>query len=464
MKISKAKIIIQFLLILSTIVRQSFADSSSKNKHLHLRGSYSHKDHSRLGPKPLIYDTDYGAFIDNIFALGLLVNSHDLIDLRYVITSGDYSDLGSSCVGKYLGVTERLDIRVGKGEATRLNFTLNEGNKTISTNVTNTLNEFCNEDGPKAEVDKDGVVEVASMLERSDRDDWVYLLVGGASTLKTLIQNHPVAASKLSTLVVMTGDWCEYKKYPKMDVKSDAETDRAGSDEMNFVLNSEKSPFELVYFAPIDIADKLKGRDYKKVLREARRKTDLVAEASYDFYKALSKASRDDQDFLMKLEAETHNPSFETPPMFGACAVMLLFQFLDHKSCRDRLSVYEFEGIHFNERKGEVLNTFTDIPRAAFSISPELYGKHPRSLPPECPFLRVDEYDSKVKHILDPLNLRVEKKASFHVALGFVTHLAKESFYAEMAERMAGTYPMKGKKGMTVKCYKKGKSFFKTYL
>lgn len=463
MKISKAKIIIQFLLILSTIVGQSFADSS-KNKHLHLRGSYSHKDHSRLGPKPLIYDTDYGAFIDNIFALGLLVNSHDLIDLRYVITSGDYSDLGSSCVGKYLGVTERLDIRVGEGEATRLNAILNEGNQTISTNVTNTLNEFCNEDGPKAEVDKDGVVEVASMLERSDRDDWVYLLVGGASTLKTLIQNHPVAASKLSTLVVMTGDWCEYKKYPKMDVKSDAETDRAGSDEMNFVLNSEKSPFELVYFAPTDIADKLKGRDYKKVLREARRKTDLVAEASYDFYKALSKASRDDQDFLMKLEAETHNPSFETPPMFGACAVMLLFQFLDHKSCRHRLSVYKFEGIHFNERKGEVLNTFTDIPRAAFSISPELYGKHPRSLPPECPFLRVDEYDSKVKHILDPLNLRVEKKASFHVALGFVTHLAKESFYAEMAERMAGTYPMKGKKGMTVKCYKKGKSFFKTYL
>lgn len=31
----------------------------------------------KIGKQPIIYDTDYGPFIDDVFALGLLANSDD---------------------------------------------------------------------------------------------------------------------------------------------------------------------------------------------------------------------------------------------------------------------------------------------------------------------------------------------------------------------------------------------------
>lgn len=65
--------------------------------------------------QPVIFDTDYGPFIDDIFALGLIVNSGDLLDLQYVITTSEVPDLSARCAAEQLNLANRSDIPVGIG-------------------------------------------------------------------------------------------------------------------------------------------------------------------------------------------------------------------------------------------------------------------------------------------------------------------------------------------------------------
>jgi hypothetical protein len=51
-----------------------------------------------------------------VFALGLLVNSGDLLDLRYVITTSINAPLSAKCVAKHLSIAGRSDIKVGAGD------------------------------------------------------------------------------------------------------------------------------------------------------------------------------------------------------------------------------------------------------------------------------------------------------------------------------------------------------------
>ena len=67
------------------------------------------------GAKPLILDTDYGPFIDDVFALGLTINSGDLLDLQYVVVSGEFPEMGAQCVSMHLDIANRQDIPVGVG-------------------------------------------------------------------------------------------------------------------------------------------------------------------------------------------------------------------------------------------------------------------------------------------------------------------------------------------------------------
>jgi hypothetical protein len=47
---------------------------------------------------------------------------------------------------------------------------------------------------------------MANMITESGRDDWWYIVVGGQTCLKALIENYPEAASKIDTLIVMAGN------------------------------------------------------------------------------------------------------------------------------------------------------------------------------------------------------------------------------------------------------------------
>lgn len=158
-------------------------------------------------PRPLIFDTDHGPFIDDIFALGLLLNSRDLVDLQLIIGTSNQPDLSAICIAAQLNMSGVDNIPVAMGEnlppyeerggMCAIPGIMGFGIESACRKVYNTTNE--------AGIIEDGVASAAQLIEESERDDWLYLVVGGQTSLKRLILEFPEAASKIETLVVMGG-------------------------------------------------------------------------------------------------------------------------------------------------------------------------------------------------------------------------------------------------------------------
>lgn len=86
--------------VVNVLVKQELEDvvvGNEEGHHPYLRRDLGDNDRSKKAPPstkmsrppPVIFDTDYGSFIDDVFALGLLVNSEDLLDLRAIITTSE---------------------------------------------------------------------------------------------------------------------------------------------------------------------------------------------------------------------------------------------------------------------------------------------------------------------------------------------------------------------------------------
>jgi len=410
--------------------------------YLHVSGSESaeqkrgtHQVRSRQlqnsGPQPVIYDTDYGPFVDDVFSLGLLANSGDLIDLQYVITTSENPALSAECVGKHLRSADYGNVPVGIGAelppfGQRAGICDREGFLGFS------LEEKCRE-GVDVSVDEDGISSVASLLEGSDRDDWWYIVVGGQTSLKKLVDDYPDAADKISTLIIMGGNWCSgFDPYPDVAAPTDETNISCDPAAANFILDKSSTNFEKVYYVPVVVADAIAGKDYIKIVEAGDSGADVGAAATIDFYKAWSAAARMDPDILVHAEAMQYDPETESTPQFDACAVMLALELLQDDSCEDRMSLYTFNsGVHFSERGDPGLFEFPDTPRAGFSYVAEQQGNDISALPDQCPYLTDITFDPSETP---------EDEMPVTVALGYKSAEAKASFYTEMAERMAGTF------------------------
>ena len=167
---------------------------------------------------PVIFDSDYGPFIDDVFALGLLINSGDLIDLKLIMATSEQPDLSAKCISAQLAQSDRNDIDVAVGQS------FPAYDKRGSVCAIAGLMGFAMEpeclayDGkPPIE---NGLEYMAQMIIDSDRDDWWYIVVGGQSTLKALIEQYPEAAAKIDTLIVMAGNFCGgFEPYPGVQVR-----------------------------------------------------------------------------------------------------------------------------------------------------------------------------------------------------------------------------------------------------
>ncbi len=123
-----------------------------------------------MASQPIIFDTDYGEFIDDVFALDLIVNSNDLLDLKYVITTSEDPAQSAQCVAKHLDLAGAV-VSVGQRRALpdislRAGVCYDNG----FTKLGMPLADACNQGGPLP-FDKDGVGALAQMLDESDRDD-----------------------------------------------------------------------------------------------------------------------------------------------------------------------------------------------------------------------------------------------------------------------------------------------------
>ena len=175
-------------------------------------------------PQPIIYDTDHGPFIDDIFALGLLLNSRDLIDTKVILTTSEQPDLSAICVSAQLFKSEVSGIPVAMGE-TLPPYEERGGMCAVPGLLKIDMEPECREvyeTTEEAGVIEDGVAYAAKLIEESGRDDWWYVLVGGQTSLKRLIEEYPEAASKIETLIIMAGNWCSgFDPYPDVSAPTD---------------------------------------------------------------------------------------------------------------------------------------------------------------------------------------------------------------------------------------------------
>lgn len=379
--------------------------------------------------QPLIFDTDYGPFIDDVFALGLILNSGDLLHLKYVLTTSDNPSLSAKCVTKHLNLAKRSDIRVGAGTSFP-DYSMRGGVCAVPGLIAFTLKDTCgNSTLPH---DADGVSAVAKMIMDSGRSDWMYIVVGGQSSVKSLVDLYPAAASKIETLIVMGGNFCGgFQPYPGVDAPTDETNIACDPGAANYVLDTKKVQFKRIFYVPVEVAQPIAGSDYAIFVQAANSGTNPVASATLAFYKAWSAAGRADPANLIYDEALAYNPETESTPQFDPCAVMLAIELLDRERCEDRMTLTSFkDGIHFSVPGEAGMKPFPDQPREGFTFIPNTLGSI--QLPKECPFL--------TPFVFDPKNTTATE-APVSVTLGFTSDEAKTSFYSDMALRMAGKTP-----------------------
>ena len=369
-------------------------------------------------------NTVFHLYWEKVFALGLLVNSNDIFDLQYVITTSENPDLSAKCVTKHLDLSNHGQIAVGVGTPFP-DYSLRGGICAIPDLIGFALEAECqNVTLPYSDT---GIEDVAALLMESNRTDWWYIVVGGQSSLRTLVEEYPEAMKKVDTLMVMGGNWCGgYEPYPDVLAPTDETNIACDPAAANVVLNNDVVKFKNVYFTPVEAADEIGGTDYGRFVTAAESSASLSATATLDFYKAWSVAGRADPSLLIHLEALAYDPETESTPQFDPCAIMFGIELLTmNETCDELSAIYDFEAVHFLEA-GEGVS-FPDSPRSGFSL---YTGEDLGALPTDqCPYL--------TNYTFDPAET-IEEEAPVKITLGYTSPEAKARFFANMATRMAG--------------------------
>jgi len=98
------------------------------------------------------------------------------------------------------------------------------------------------------------------------------------------------------------------------------------------------------------------------------------------------------QDASMILFLFIAYPETDTTPHFeDACAVVLATELLDDESCEDRLTLFDFDAVHFLEAGDDGLQPFPEAP--VFSLVP---GIESSELSDQCPELTTSSFDPKI--------------------------------------------------------------------
>ena len=355
--------------------------------------------------------------------MGLLVNSYDVYDLKYVLTTSENPDLSAKCVVKHLDLSGS-DVPVGVGTPFP-EYALRGGICAIPDFIGFALEAECqNVTLPYSDT---GIEDVAALLMESDRTDWWYIVVGGQSSLRTLVETYPDAMMKIDTLMIMGGNWCGgYEPYPDVLAPTDETNIACDPSAANAVLNSDVVKFKNVFYTPVEAADEIGGTDYERFVASAESGTSSSATATLDFYKAWSTAGRADPALLIHLEAMTYDPETESTPQFDPCAIMVGIELITLKESCDKLSaMYDFKAVHFLEAgEGE---SFPASPRSGFSLyTGEDLGELPTD---QCPMLTNFTFDP---------DETPENEVPVKITLGYTSPEAKARFFANMATRMAG--------------------------
>lgn len=430
---------------------------------------------TRPPPPPVIFDTDYGSFVDDVFALGLLLaqqsssNSEVLLDLKLILTTSEDPVASARCAAAHLnlhcgGATDTdipvvavgsklppLEQRAGICAAAPVGLALQE-----SVCARLLLRQSPSTSNVPIIAQEDGLRYVADAIRHSERDDWWYVAVGGQTSLRDLLAAHPDAAARIGTLIVMGGNWCAGMAepiFPNMPAPVGELNIACDPAAANAVLQNNFNPIRNIYYVPLEVAadHQLKGDNYARILKAAaaaaaaanhqKNNTNRgAAAATMKMYRAWSDGARANPELLVHSAAVAHDPSVGVPTMFDTLAVMLALDLMEKNTsannssgCAEdeddgvRFAVYDFEAVRFVEVEEEEHDS-AGAPRGGYSLH---VGETFDALPEECPALTNYTFEKENETVL-----RSDKPVK--IVLGFKSKEGKQSIYREMAARIAG--------------------------
>mmetsp|Transcript_6936 Transcript_6936/g.16700 ORF Transcript_6936/g.16700 Transcript_6936/m.16700 type:complete len:537 (+) Transcript_6936:66-1676(+) len=432
---------------------------------------------------PTILDTDYGSFIDDIFAVGLLLQSTDVLDPRLVLTTAEEPEWSANCVSEQIVRSAPFSPSSSAGGGRHVPVAIGETLPPHSERgavcgvpglVGFALRETCASPSPRhPPVIPNGVEHVARMLGESDRTDWTYIAVGGQTSLQRLVRDFPGVLPKIRNLVIMGGNFCTgFDAYP--DVPTPTAETNIGCDmkAANFVLESAAAikGFPAVHYVPIVTVNVLDGDDYSLITDAASPSHphhSPAANATIDFYHAWSRSARSDPGLLVHKEAMTFDPAKESVPQFDAVAVLVAMDIARGASDK-RVAQYAFaNGVHFvtnEEAAAAVANPGFfrgKPPKAAYSVwsgdeaslrdtagGGAAADDDKKAISGRCDDLTPFHFDpdqappslSSVGEDGDAPATEASKPAGITVALGFWSPETERDFFHEMALRISGRH------------------------
>lgn len=193
-------------------------------------------------PRPVILDEDYGAFPDDIFSLALALELKDIMDVKAVVATSMDPFASALCMAQHLSIAGHPEIPVFVGKDIH-EAPFRAGIWIPEDLVGFPLREKCEsvlqQDSKRDVMRFHDMKDLAYMLKDSDHDDWVYLALGGMTTVAALTQEYPEAAAKIKDMVVMGANVCGEKEIYEKVYAPVQETNAAVSFVMHITLESQ---------------------------------------------------------------------------------------------------------------------------------------------------------------------------------------------------------------------------------
>ena len=407
-----------------------------------------------------------------VFAVGLLVQSTDVLDPKLILTTSEEPVWSANCVSEQIARSNlNFHLPVAIGE-TLPPYSERGSVCGVPGLVGFALHDTCAKHRKDLPLPiPNGVEYTATMLEESDRDDWTYIAIGGQTSLQKLIRNHPEVLSKIRNIVAMGGNWCTgFEAYPDLMAPTDETNIGCDMAAANFVLEAaakaaqNQEHFPAIHYVPLVTVNRLTGDDYALITdaalpSESNPHYNAAAQATIDFYKAWSISARSTPGILVYKEAMTFDPETESTPQFDAVAVMVAME-ISRGTSSDRVAQRRFaNGVHFVTNQEAALakenpEFFKGNPApAAYTLwsgheafLEDKFESGENNISPfsgRCQGLTPHHFDPTIvppSSTLYGTQIRTLPPVAIQVALGFVSQDTEKEFFHEMALRISGRH------------------------
>jgi inosine-uridine nucleoside N-ribohydrolase len=396
--------------------------------------------------------------------------TRERMDLRAIVTTSDNPFVAAQCVARHWSLSG-TDLAIPILAGSRYPTYTERGGKCAvpgslpvpllsecqlpsstqssfnSSNVT--TSDFSTNSNNNVSLIQDALVD---MLMSSDRDDWVYIVSAGQTTLRDLIERYPGAASKIQSLVIQGGQFC--------NVGGAEDTTQVSCDPRaaNTVLDASHNPIANIYYIPVHMADIMTPVDAAQLFTASA--IDPIVRSTLHMYRAWLNGIEATNDRVASQSSSnnsTHTTNssnasttaedlmttittLDSIPLYHAAAVLVAWQII-HADCPAVMSTaspswYPLTRVQFVEA---VTDVSTATPRIAapsnssLPIGTALHdgGEYISSLPFDCPTLTSPSWggESANRH---PFTLPV------HMSLGFSDASVRSDWYHQVAAGMAG--------------------------